>query len=395
MPRSTGTFRRQWRDVAGTFLKLGAASYGGPAIMGLMQVELQEKRGWVSRERFVEGLALVNTLPGAAATQLAIFLGYARAGWWGGLGAGLCFVFPAFFIMLALTWLHAQFGALPRIRSLFYGLSPVVVGIFGVAVYRLSRSAIKDRKQATVAAASALALGLTAFGIAPTLLLAGAIGVAVYDSRRRGVVAALVIVALFAFSRLGSEWFAIPSWSRSGASTSKAPGLWEIGLFFLEVGAFTFGGGLSMLAFIQDQVVNRLQWLTPQQFLDGLTLGQLTPGPIIMLAAFVGYQLAFLRGAVVAAAAIFLPSFVLVLTALPALERLKRLTWMTAALRGVSPAVIGMIALAIVQMLPNAVPDVLTGILALITVVALLVWRLGPFPLMAGGGVIGLVLRSQ
>ena len=385
-------------EVLRAFLKLGAMSYGGPAIMGIMQAELQEKRAWLSKPRFVEGLALVNMLPGPGATQLGIFLGYVRAGWWGGLCAGIGFVLPAFFIMLALTVFYAWFGALPGIRRVFYGLNPVVIGIFAIAVYRLGRAAIKDAKQAAIAVASALAVGLTTFGLVPTLLLAGAVGVIVYGSRRRGLLAALIILSLYGLLRLASGWLALGAFAGfgpSGASTPHAPSLSEIALFFLKVGAFTFGGGLSMLAFVQEQVVNQLQWLTPQQFLDGLALGQLTPGPVLMLAAFVGYQVASVWGAVVAAGAIFLPSFVLMLSVLPMLERVKQLTWMKAALQGVGPAVIGMIAQAILQMLPNAVPDPLTGCLALGTAGVLLVWRLSPLPLMAGGGAIGLVLRSR
>lgn len=385
-------------EVLRAFLKLGAMSYGGPAIMGIMQAELQEKRAWLSKPRFVEGLALVNMLPGPGATQLGIFLGYVRAGWWGGLCAGIGFVLPAFFIMLALTIFYAWFGALPGIRRVFYGLNPVVIGIFAIAVYRLGRSAIKDAKQAAIAVASALAVGLTTFGLVPTLLLAGAVGVIVYGSRRRGLLAALIILSLYGLLRLASGWLALGDFAGfgpGGASTPNPPSLWEIALFFLKVGAFTFGGGLSMLAFVQEQVVNQLRWLTPQQFLDGLALGQLTPGPVLMLAAFVGYQVASVWGAVVAAGAIFLPSFVLMLSVLPMLERVKQLTWMKAALQGVGPAVIGMIAQAILQMLPNAVPDPLTGCLALGTAGVLLVWRLSPLPLMAGGGALGLVLRSR
>jgi chromate transporter len=150
-----------------------------------------------------------------------------------------------------------------------------------------------------------------------------------------------------------------------------------------------------MLAFVQDQVVNQLGWLTPQQFLDGLSLGQLTPGPILMLAAFVGYQVASFWGAVVAAGAIFLPSFVLMFAVLPLLERMKHLTWMKAALKGVGPAVIGLIAQVVVQMLPSAVPDPLSGLLALATASVVLLWRVNPLPLMAGGAAVGIVLRSR
>lgn len=385
-------------EVVRAFLKLGAMSYGGPAIMGIMQAEIQERRAWVSRERFVEGLALVNTLPGAGATQLAIYLGHARAGWWGGIGAGICFMLPAFVIMLALTLLYGHFGALPGARRVFYGFNPVVVAIFATAVYRLGRSTIKDWKQLAIAAMAASPVGVTAFGIVPVLLLAGAIGVALYDVRRRGLVAALLIVLVTGLLRPGADWLGISSLPGIGCPGGPAPGapsLCEVGLFFLKVGAFTFGGGLSMLAFVQDQVVNQLQWLTPQQFLDGLSLGQLTPGPILMLAAFVGYQVASFWGAVVAAVAIFLPSFVLMFGALPILERMKHLAWMKAALKGVGPAVIGLIAQVIFQMFPSAVPDPLSGLLALATVSVILLWRLSPLPLMAGGAAVGLVLRGR
>lgn len=398
MSTTHSSFRHHWREVIGAFLKLGAMSYGGPAIMGIMQTDAQERRAWLSKERFVEGVALVNMLPGPGATQLAIFLGYTRAGWGGGVLAGFCFILPAFFTMLALTLLYSQYGALPRMRHVFYGLNPVVVGIFAVAVYRLGKSAIRDPKQAAIAVAAALAVSLTPLGIVPTLLLAGAVGVALYGSRRWGLAAALIVLSLYVPYQWGSAWVKMPasSWfTFDSTASSPTRGLWELGLFFLKVGAFTFGGGLSMLAFMQDQVVNQLRWLTPQQFLDGLALGQVTPGPILMLAAFVGYEVASVRGAVVAAGAIFLPSFILMLSVLPMLERLKRIGWMKAALKGIGPAVIAMIAAAIFQMLPHAVPDLLTGLLALAAGAALLVWRLGPFPLMAGGGVIGLVLRAR
>jgi chromate transporter len=366
--------------------------------MGIMQTEVQEKRAWIPKEQFIEGLALVNTLPGPGGIQLGIFLGYTRAGWWGGVLAGLCFILPAFCILLSLTLIYQHYGALPRIRHLFYGLSPVVVGMFAMSVYRLGRSAVHDEKQVLLAVAGALAVGLTPLGIVPTLLLAGAAGVALYGSRTWGIVSALVIIVLYGAHHWGSEWLTIPAFTGTTIGrtvSSLSPGLWDIGLFFLKVGAFSFGGGLTILAFMQDQVVNQLHWLTPQQFLDGLALGQLTPGPLLMLAAFVGYALGSIWGAVVAAAAIFMPSFILMLSVLPLLERMKRLAWMKAALQGISPAVIGVTAVAILRMLPYAIPDLLTGSLAVGTVVAMALWRLSPLPLMTGGAAIGLVLRTR
>src|SRR5207245_2246549 len=191
-----GGFARSWKDIASALLRLGATSYGGPAIMGVMQAELQEKRQWVPRGRFVEGLSLVNMLPGATATQLGIFLGYARGGWWGGLLGGLCFVLPAF-------------------------SSVAVVAVLPVAWW------------STPAAVSAVPPG-----------------------------------------------------------TPHTSSLVDIGAYFFKVGAFTVGGGLTMIAFIQQQVVEQFQWLTPQEFIDGLALGQFPPGPLLMVAAYVGYKVA-------------------------------------------------------------------------------------------------------
>ena len=377
-----------WEIVA-VFLKLGAMSYGGPAIMGIMQHEIQEKRGWLTKENFVEGLALVNMLPGPGATQLGIFLGYIRGGWWGGCAAGISFILPALIIMLALTFVYTAYGELPRARDLFYGLTPVVVGIFAIAIFRLGQAAVKDSKQIMLAIASVLTLGLTPLGIIPSLLFGGALGVTLYGSKVKGL-AAILILAL----SLG-WWHFFGVWSTASTASSSHAGanILDVGLFFFKVGAFTFGGGLSVLAFMQEQVVNQLHWLNSQEFLDGLALGQLTPGPILMIAAFVGYKVAALPGALIGATAIFLPSFILMLSLLPAFDRVKQIVWIKAALKGIGPVVIGMITVTLVRMLPTALPDTLTIVVAIATVIILGVWRrVGPLPLMAGGGALGLLL---
>src|SRR5262249_3596590 len=199
---------------------------------------------------------------------------------------------------------------------------------------------------------------------------------------------------LYGATQWGSAWWTIPAvagTSIGDPGNARSPHLWEMGLFFLKVGAFTFGGGLTILAFIQEQVVHHLHGLTPQQFLDGLALGQLTPGPTLILAAFIGYTVSALWGAVVAVAAVYLPSFLLMLTLLPLLERLQRLIWMQAALQGISPTVIGMTAVAVLRMLPAAVPDLLTGMVAVGTVVAMELWHLSPLPLLTGGVALGVL----
>ncbi len=381
------------RDLARVFLKIGAMSYGGPAIMGIMQNEIQERRRWLGKERFVEGLSIVNMLPGPGATQLAIFIGHTKGGLAGGIVAGVCFIIPAFAIMLLLASAYGAFGALPAMRNAFYGIGPVVVGIFAVAIYRLARGTIKDRLQIPIAVAAVGLMLFSPFGLAVTLLAAGCAGMALFHSWRTGLAALLMLGP-----RRGRRLCRRGIYCRFGAARcgcrdrdrpSVLATLWDVGAFFFKVGTFTFGGGLSMLAFMQEQVVDQFGWLTPQEFVDGLALGQLTPGPVLMLAAFIGYKLFGVLGAAVAAGAIFLPSFVMVLSILPLLRRMKDLQWLRAFMRGVAPAVIGALGVSVVQMAPHAAPDIFTWCLLGGTIAIVLLSKLGPLPLMAGGGALG------
>ena len=379
-------------DIVRTFLRLGATSYGGPAMMGIMQAELQERRGWVTKPRFVEGLAVVNMLPGATATQLAIFLAYARGGWWGGVLGGLCFVVPGFAVMVALTLAYATVGVSPVVRGALYGLGPVVLGIFLVALYRLGRSTARTATQAAIALATALAMYFSPVGVAGVLTLAGVAGLLLFHPRTAraltGAAAATAAVAL-------TTWWAAARAATAGAGGTEAPAtLGTLAAFFFKVGAFTVGGGLAMLGFIERQVVEQYHWLTPREFVDGLALGQLTPGPVLMLAAYVGYKVAGLAGAVVAAGAAFLPSFVIALAVLPVLDRVRALAWVRAVMEGMGPAVIGVLAVALVRLAPHAVPDAPAAVVLGLTVAALLLSRLGPFRLMLAGGLAG-VLRER
>jgi chromate transporter len=374
-------------EVFAVFLKVGALGFGIAAIWGLIQSEVQERRNWLSKERFVEGLALVQALPGATALQMCIFTGYQRAGLAGGILAGVGFILPAFAIMLALTALHSAYGALPFMRDAFYGLGPVVLAIFALAVWRLGRNAIKDRFSIVMALAAVAALAFTPLGPAATFLLAGAIGVAAHHSLRAGLIAGAVVLAFAT-----ADYF-FPVSLAGPATAGTGPG--DIAVFFFKVGALTFGGGLTIIAFIQDQVVNQLQWITAAEFVEGLAIGQVTPGPVITLAAFVGYKVAGVAGATVATAAIFLPSFVLMLSILPWLERFRALKWVKAAMRGVAPAVVGAIALTIVHLAPTAAPDVFTALLFAATLAGLIVFKLPALPAAVGGGVLGILARSR
>ena len=384
---------KNWRDIASQFLKIGATAYGGPAIMGVMQAELQEKRQWVSKERFVEGLSLVNMLPGATAAQLSIFLGYARGGWWGGLLGGLCFVLPGFFVLLVLTMGYAALGVTPILRGALYGLGPVVLGIYLVAVYRLGKAAMNTRSQALIAIAAAVAALASPLGVAGILLLAGGAGIWLFHSRKLGVPVLVPLAACLAVVHIVARSTSVPGVVAAPGDPPAAT-LLQVGAFLLKVGALTFGGGLTMIAFMQEQVVSQFHWLTPQEFIDGLALGQFTPGPILMVAAYVGYKVAGVAGAVIGGAAAFLPSFVMMLVILPALDRIRKLMWTRAALRGIAPAVIGVLAVSLIRLAPYAVPDVLALATLTATVLVLMVWRVATFKVMLGGAILG-IARSR
>src|SRR5215813_10232221 len=366
------------KEIATTLCQLGATSYGGPAIMGFVQAELQERRKWVSKERFLEGLAVANMVPGATATQLGIFLAYARGGWWGGLLGGVAFVLPAFVIMLALTIAYATLGVTPLARIALYGLGPVVIGLFAIALYRLGKTAATTIPEAIIGIIAAAASATTRLGIVAILVLAGAAGLVLFyrgiSVGRARATAAVVFLGVLSVA----WWTSITVSVSAGAGWTPNPNsLLDLGLYFLKVGAFTIGGGLTMIAFIQDQVVGQFGWMTPREFVDGLALGQLTPAPVLMIAAYVGYKLAGLAGAAVAAAAAFLPSFVIMLAILPVLDRIRQLAWMKAMMRGMAPAVLGVLIVSLVRISPAAIPDPLALLILIATIAATLAYRVG------------------
>jgi chromate transporter len=381
-----------WKEIAASLFKLGATSYGGPAIMGVMQAELQEKRRWVSKERFLEGLAVANMLPGATATQLGIFLGYARGGWVGGLLGGVCFVLPAFVIMLGLTIAYAGFSVTPVARGALYGLGPVVLGLYAVAVYRLGRAAATTVPEMVIGMLAAAAAIGTSLGVVAILVLAGIAGwVLLQPARPRALWVAFSCV-LFAAILSAAWWLPVsPSVFAARGGIPDPRNLWDLGIYFLKVGAFTIGGGLAMIAFIQDQVVGQYGWLTAREFIDGLALGQLTPGPVLMIAAYIGYKAAGPAGAAVAGGAAFLPSFVIMLGVLPVLDRVRKLAWVRAVMKGMAPAVIGVLAVSLFRLAPAALSDPLAVAILSLTLLALVIFRIGAFKLMLAGAIVGVV----
>jgi len=368
-------------EVAALFLKLGFVAFGGPAAhIALMRDEVVTRRRWVTEQQFLDLLGASNLVPGPTSTELAIYLGYARAGWRGLVLAGTLFILPAALISLALAWIYVRYGSTPEAVWLLYGIKPVIIAVVVQAIWALARTAVKGW---LLAAIGALVLGLYAAGVNEIVLLLGA-GVLVMAARNAGRLRqrprALALVHM-----LGA-----PAVSTAGAAAVDPVSLFFV---FLKIGAVLYGSGYVLLAFLRNDFVVRLGWLTDQQLIDAVAVGQLTPGPVFTTATFIGYIVAGTSGAALSTVAIFLPSFVFVAIVYPLVPRLRGSAWMSAFLDGVNVAAIGLMLAVTWQLGRSAVVDWPSAALALVATILLLRWRINSVWLIAGAGVIGTVIR--
>ncbi len=366
-------------DVIGLFLKLGTISFGGPAAhIALMEQEAVRKRNWLSREHFLDLLAATNLVPGPNATEMAVHIGFVHAGWPGLIAGGMAFIFPAFLISLGLAVVYVRLGTLPQGAALFYGINPAVIAIILTATYRLGRTALKDKRALALSVAS-LAAALLGVNEVIVLLAAGVAGIVLYAPIHKSLPAWLVVV-----------------WGPLTASLPQAAAwlddrLVRLALFFLKVGALIFGSGMVLFAFIQRDVVTSYGWLTQQQLLDAIAVGQMTPGPVLSSATFIGYLVAGWTGAVVSTLAVFAPSFVIIALIGPWIPRLRQSPVIQAFLRGVNAGVVALILAVSVALFRSAIVDVWTVLVLLVGLVALLRFRVDTLWLVAGGASAGLI----
>ncbi len=332
-------------EVARVFLKLGLIGFGGPAAhIALMEQETVTRRGWVTREEFVDLLGAANLIPGPNSTELAIHLGLRRAGRPGLVVAGACFIAPAALITLAFAWAYVRYGAMPMAESLLYGIKPAILAIVAAAVARLTRTGLKRPPLIAlgIAAAAASLLRLDELAI---LLVGGVAGIATARASKASGVAGLALLGL------------PTTVATSAGSTAAAPGLGAIGLFFLKVGSVLYGSGYVLIAFLRGGLVADRHWLTERQLLDAVAIGQFTPGPVFTTATFIGYLLRGTGGAAVATLGIFLPSFLLVALTSRWVPRMRASPGLAAFLDGVNAASLGLMAAVVLQLARGALVD--------------------------------------
>jgi chromate transporter len=371
---------RMLAEVASVFLKLGVIGFGGPAAhIAMMREELVRRRGWVSDERFVDLMGATNLIPGPNSTELAIHLGHERARGKGLVVAGVCFILPAFAIVLALAWAYVRYGQAPAVEGLLYGIKPVVVAIVVWALAGLLRTAVKGPLTAVVAVA-AFAAYLLGVDELPVLAAGGLLVMAVRTRPVRppgGGRGGLGGIALLP----AGPYFPDPTGGQ----------LAQLFLTFLKIGSVLYGSGYVLLAFLEGDFAERLGWITRTQLLDAVSIGQVTPGPVFTTATFLGYVIAGLPGAVLATVGIFAPSFAFVALLTRIVDRIRDRVWSSAFLDGVNATALALMAGVTVELAGEAFVDPLTVVLALAAL--LLQWRtrLNTAWFIAAAAAVGLV----
>lgn len=363
------------RELALLALKLGFTAFGGPAAhIAMLHEEVVQRRKWITDQHFTDLLGATNLIPGPNSTEMVIHVGYLRGGLLGLIVAGVCFISPAMLMVLGLAWLYAQYGSLPQAEWLLYGVKPVVIALIFQALWMLARTALKNVWYALLAM---LVFALYILGINElTLLFSAAFGMLIVSNlgRLRGRAAGLVLLP-------GSAAAVVPAFS-----------LGAMFLSFLKIGAVLYGSGYVLFAFLRAEFVVRLGWLSDQQLIDAIAIGNITPGPVFTAATFIGYILGGLPGGLLATLAIFLPSFIFVRLSAPWVPRLRQSPWAAAFLDGANVAAFGLMAAVTWQLGRSAFVDLPTILIGLAAVFLLFHVRVNSAWVVLGGAVAGLLL---
>jgi chromate transporter len=367
-------------NFIGYFLWLGAVGFGGPiALVGHMQRALVDERAWVTKEDYLEGLALAQLAPGPLAAQLAIYLGYIRAGIIGATAVGIAFVLPSFLMVLALSAAYVRFGGLPWMQSIFYGIGAAVIGIIARSAFKLTRLTLgTDKLLWTIFAILAVSTAWTSREIVWLFLLAGVVTLLIKAPPRRAQIP--TTTALPALISLGA--------------LSLNNTLLEIFFYFARAGLFVFGSGLAVVPFLYGGVVQGHHWITDHQFVDAVAVAMITPGPVVITVAFIGYLVAGTLGATAAALGIFLPVYLVVILLAPSYKRWAKNPQLNAFVRGVTAAATGAIAGAVIVLARRSVYDLPTLLICVASLAILFRWKIPEPALIAAAALAGLLLHK-
>lgn len=383
MPASPSPPRGAVREVAATFLRIGLTAFGGPAAhIAIMRHELVERRKWISEAHFLDLLGATNLIPGPNSSEMTMHLGFVRAGWRGLLAGGVAFLLPAMLIVLGIAWAYVEYGATPAAGWLLYGIKPVIIPLIALALWSLGRAAVKGPVTVAVGI-GALALDLLGVNFVAVLLGGGA-AVMLLDNARRlrhrpGATLALPL------PMLGGGLGGLAASSATGFS------LWGMALIFLKIGALLYGSGYVLFAYMQADLVQANGWLTEQQLLDAIAIGQFTPGPLSASATFVGYILGGVPGALLATAALYAPAFLVVALSNPLIPRIRNSRWASGFLDGVNVAALALMIAVTWELGQAALVDPFTLVTGAIAAVVLVRWKLSSAWVVLFGAAMGLL----
>lgn len=370
-----------WQMVA-YMLRLGTIGFGGPvALAGYMYRDLVEQRRWISEEDYKEGMALAQLMPGPMAAQLAIYLGYVHHRVLGATLVGVAFVLPSFLMVIALGYAYVRFGGLPWMQATFYGVGAAVIGIIAISAQKLTSKSIgRDKLLWVIWLVAAAVTVITESEVASLFFISGAVVWAWRTKWRPG--STLSALGLAPSAPIAASLFGQDSGT-----------LIQIGLFFAKAGAFVFGSGLAIVPFLYGGVVHEYKWLTEKQFVDAVAVAMITPGPVVITVGFIGYLVAGLPGACVAALATFLPCYLLTILPAPYFKKYGKLPGLLAFIDGVTAAAVGAISGAVVVLAKRSLIDVYTVLLALLVAGILWRWKKIQEPwIILVAGVLGLVI---
>lgn len=370
------------KEVIALFLRLGFTAFGGPAAhIAILRDEVVRRRRWVDDQTFLDLLGATNLIPGPNSTEMTMHLGYVRAGWPGLIAGGTCFVLPAMLMVIGLGWVYQRYGTTPEVGWLLYGIKPVVIGLILNALWALGRRAVKGRLTAVV---GAVVLGLYLLGYNEiALLFAGGVVVMLASNLHR-------------LRKIPPGAALLPAMGLATPLAAASASGFSLPLLFvtcLKIGAVLYGSGYVLLAFLRADFVTRLGWLTDQQLLDAIAVGQVTPGPLFTSATFIGYLLGGVQGALLATLGIFLPSFVFVAISNPYVPRLRRSPWFGGLLDGVNVASLALMAAVTLQVARASVVDWITALLGIAATVLLLRFKVNSTWLVLAGGLVGLLVH--
>lgn len=375
--------QKRLRELAAVFFRLGCVAFGGPAAhVAMMDDEVVKRRQWMKREQLLDLIGVTNLLPGPNSTELAIHIGYERAGWKGLFVAGSCFILPAMTIVWILAALYDRYQTVPQVEWLLYGIKPVIIAIILQALFKLGKKAIKDTPTTIAAIGVIIAYFLNVNEI--LLLLIAGLVVMLIKNLQRGGTAALLLPLSGTLAQANGT---------AAAATVAMPSWIQVFLFFLKIGSVLYGSGYVLLAFLQRDLVERLGWLTSQELLDAIAIGQFTPGPVFTTATFVGYLLAGNAGAIAGTIGIFLPAFLLVGIVNPWVPALRRSRWFGAFLDGVNAASLGLMAGVVFTLGRTALVDWVTMVLAVLAAIAVFRFKVNSAWIVLAGGVVGFIAQ--